>query len=252
MPENVSRLKGVFLEIYLGQFLQKLVGRQIPTVPIYRVVRQWWIVRKPPETFGNLPETCRKPAGNLSETCLKPPRPVYITENLPETCRKPAAEVSGRFSEVSGQSAIDGPHGICSAGPASTKEEKSQCCTRQWLDNVDAQISSHTTLGNLPRKIDGASPQNICNCCYCRHLFLSSKLHIYYIESRSIDPAWETSHDWPPPPPSPSWSPSELGPSAAAARGMSAARESSLRNFVTLTTRLSYVHRSSPSLASCI
>ena len=131
---------------------------------------------------------------------------------------------------------------------------KSQCCTRQWLDNVDAQISSHTTLGNLPRKIDGASPQNICNCCYCRHLFLSSKLHIYYIESRSIDPAWETSHDWPPPPPlPPSWSPSELGPSAAAAaRGMSAARESSLRNFVTLTTRLSYVHRSSPSLASCI
>ena len=57
---------------------------------------------------------------------------------------------------------------------------KSQCCTRQWLDNVDAQISSHTTLGNLPRKIDGASPQNICNCCYCRHLlFLSRASYIY-------------------------------------------------------------------------
>ena len=174
MPENVSRLKVVFLEIYLGQFLQKMVGRQILTVPTYM----------------------------LRRACIH-------------------------------------------------KRRKSQCCTRQWLDNVDAQISSHTTLGNLPRKIDGASPQNICNCCYCRHLFLSSKLHIYYIESRSIDPAWETSHDWPPPP-SPSWLPSELGPSAAAARGMSAARESSLRNFVTLTTRLSYVHRSSPSLASCI
>ena len=103
IPKNVSRLKSVFLEIYLENFCKKLVGRQILIVSIY-----------------------------------------YAPPGLHPTRRK------------------------------------SQCCTRQWLDNVDAQISSHTTLGNLPRKIDGASPQNICNCCYCRHPVYSSLASYIY------------------------------------------------------------------------
>ena len=67
---------------------------------IYRVVRQWWIVRKPPKTgHGGFQTASRfdhiqlKEVWNYQWFCLS------------------NGNLRGRFLEVSGQSIIDGPHG---------------------------------------------------------------------------------------------------------------------------------------------
>ena len=86
----------------------------------YRVVRQWRIVRKPPETGRR---GFRQVSSKKSKSLVFPDllwhgiQLMYIAENasdfcyFTETCRKPPRPVSGgfrRFPEV------DGLHGICS------------------------------------------------------------------------------------------------------------------------------------------
>ena len=69
----------------------------------YRVVRQWWIVRKPLETSGNRPRRFNFP--NFISL-------IYFSKNLiNRKIWKHAGNLRGRFPEVSGQSIIDGPPG---------------------------------------------------------------------------------------------------------------------------------------------